>query len=98
MASYRSVDYKAAGGKLVRVRLQEDKGKIRSLRLSGDFFLVPEESLVKLEKMLIGVQLQEPELQQLVDRFFETSRIQTLGVTRDDLVKALLTAEEVPDG
>ena len=97
MVSSRSADYKAPGGKLVRVRLKVEKGKIRSLHLSGDFFLVPEESLGKLEKILLGVQLQESELHQSIDHFFETARVQALGVSRDDLVKALLAAEEVSD-
>jgi hypothetical protein len=48
----RSADYKAPGGKLVRVRLKEEQGQIRSVKITGDFFLVPEESLGKLEKML----------------------------------------------
>ena len=97
MATLRSADYKAPEGKLVRVRLTEENGEILSLRLSGDFFLVPEENLGKLEKMLIGAPLREPELQMLVDRFFNATRVQSLGVTRVDLVKALLAAREGPD-
>ncbi len=89
-----SVDYKAPGGKLVRVRLNEENGRIRSLRLSGDFFLVPEENLGKLEELLIGAPLREPELQRLVDRFFKDAQVQTLGVTTDDLVRALLATRE----
>ena len=90
----RSADYKAPGGKLVRVRLKEEKGQIRSVKITGDFFLVPEESLGKLEKMLEDVPLREPELRLLVDRFFRGTGAQGLGVAPDDFVKAILSAKE----
>ncbi len=97
MVSSRSADYKAPGGKLVRVRLKEEKGKILSLRLSGDFFLVPEEKLGELEKILEDAPLRESELQKLIERFFKAAQVQTLGVTPDDLVRALLSAQEISD-
>ena len=90
----RSADYKAPGGKLVRVRLREEQGEIRSVKITGDFFLIPEESLGKLEKMLEDVPLREQELRLLVDRFFQATRAQGLGVSSDDFVKAILSARE----
>jgi lipoate-protein ligase A len=90
----RSADYKAPGGKLVRVRLKEEKGLIQSIEITGDFFLVPEESLGKLEKMLEDVPLREQELRLLVDRFFQATRAQGLGVSSDDFVRAILSAKE----
>ena len=90
----RSTDYKALGGKLVRVRLREEQGLIRSVKITGDFFLVPEESLGKLEKMLEDVPLREAELRLLVDRFFRGTGAQGLGVSSDDFVKAILSAKE----
>ncbi len=94
MDRLRSADYKAPGGKLVRVRLNEEGGLIKSVQITGDFFLVPEESLGKLEKMLEDVPLREQELRLLVDRFFQATRAQGLGVSSDDFVKAILSAKE----
>ena len=93
MRSFRSADYKAPGGKLVRVRLEEENDEIRSIRISGDFFLVPEENLAKLEKMLVGVPLRESELKMLVRRFFNATRSKGLGVSPEDFVQALLSAK-----
>jgi len=90
----KSADYKAPRGKLVRIRLKEDQGQIRSVKITGDFFLIPEESLRKLEKMLEDVPLREPELRLLVDRFFRGTGAQGLGVSSDDFVKAILSAKE----
>ena len=94
--SERSSDYKAPGGKLVRVRLREEQGQIRSVKITGDFFLIPEEALGKLEKMLEDVPLREAELHLLVDRFFRATGAQSVGVSKDDFVKAILSAQEAP--
>jgi hypothetical protein len=86
----RSADYKASGGKLVRIRLREEHGLIRAIKITGDFFLIPG----KLEKMLEDAPLREPELRLLVDRFFRGTGAQGLGVSSDDFVKAILSAKE----
>ncbi|HYY91450.1 MAG TPA: lipoate protein ligase C-terminal domain-containing protein [Candidatus Dormibacteraeota bacterium] len=89
-----SSDYKAPGGKMLRVRLMENAGRIESAKISGDFFLIPEESLSKLEKMLEDARLDEKELKLLVDRFFRGTNAQGLGVSPDDFVKAILSTKE----
>lgn len=91
----RSADYKVSGGKLLRIRLREEAGRIQSVSITGDFFLIPEESLVKLEKMLQDAPLRYQELRLLVDRFFRGTDAQGLGVSSDDFVKAILAAKEV---
>ena len=87
-----SYDYKAPGGKMLRIRIREKDGRIESAKISGDFFLIPEESLSKLEKMLEDARLDEKELGLLVDRFFRGTKAQGLGVSPDDFVKAILSA------
>ena len=94
MENLRTSDFKAPGGKLVRIRLREEKGLIHSIKITGDFFLVPEESLGRLETMLVDAPLREGELHVLVDRFFRATKAQGLGASSDDLVKAILSAKE----
>ena len=88
-----SSDYKAPGGKMLRVRIIEKDGRIESAKISGDFFLIPEEGLSKLEKMLEDARLDEKELGLLVDRFFRGTRAQGLGVSPADFVKAIIAAK-----
>jgi hypothetical protein len=88
-----SADYKAPGGKMLRVRLTEKDGRIETVKISGDFFLIPEESLPKLEKMLVDTRLDETELKLLIDRFFRGTNAQGLGVSPDDFVKAVLATK-----
>jgi len=73
--------------------LREADGRIESAKISGDFFLIPEDSLSKLEMMLEDVPLKEKELKLLVDRFFRGTSAQGLGVSPDDFVKAILAAK-----
>lgn len=80
---------------MLRVRLKEKDGRIESVKLSGDFFLIPEESLPKLEKMLEDVRVDEKELKLLIDRFFRGTNAHGLGVSPDDFVKAILAAKTV---
>lgn len=95
-ANVLAADYKAPGGKLLRIRLKEEQGIIQSAKISGDFFLVPEESLSKLEKMLEDVPLREAELKLLVDRFFRGTGAEGVGVSPEDFVKAILSTRLVP--
>jgi Bacterial lipoate protein ligase C-terminus len=87
-------DYKALGGKMLRIRLTEKQGRIESAKISGDFFLIPEDSLPKLEKMLEDARLDENELRLLVDRFFRGTSAKGLGVSPDDFVKAILATRK----
>ena len=73
--------------------MKEADGRIESAKISGDFFLIPEDSLPKLEMMLEEVPLREKELKLLVDRFFRGTSAQGLGVSPEDFVKAILAAK-----
>lgn len=88
-------DYKGPGGKLIRIRLGEERDQIRSIKITGDFFLVPEESLGKLETMLVDAPIREAELRVLVDRFFRATRAQAIGASTEDFVNAILLAREI---
>ncbi len=92
-----AADYKAPSGKLLRIRLREEHGIIRSVKITGDFFLIPEDCLLKLEKMLEDVPMREAELKLLVDRFFRGTGAQGLGITPEDLVRAILSTMRVVD-
>jgi lipoate-protein ligase A len=46
---------KVKGGKLVRVKLEHDEGSVRSVQITGDFFLHPEDALEQMEETLIGL-------------------------------------------
>lgn len=48
-------EYKTPGGKLVRVDVEVDAGKLNDVVVSGDFFLYPEEALEEITAALHGL-------------------------------------------
>lgn len=53
-------EYKVPGGKLVVVDYEVTDGRLRDVRLSGDFFLEPPEGLRALDQALEGADADSP--------------------------------------
>ncbi|MEJ5311315.1 MAG: lipoate protein ligase C-terminal domain-containing protein [Anaerolineae bacterium] len=93
-ADVRCGDYKAIGGKLLRVRMsvtEDNPPVIQTLRITGDFFMHPEEAIEDLEQLLTGAPLEETVLRECVQTFF-AGDVQVVGADVDDFVTALLKA------
>lgn len=89
-----SADYKAIGGKLLRVRMtvtEDNPPVIQTIRITGDFFMHPEEAIEDLEQLLTGVSLDKTTLRARVKTFFDGD-VQVVGADVDDFVTALLKA------
>lgn len=63
MAQNLHGEYKVPGGKLVVVDLVVDGDIIRSARISGDFFLEPDDALERINGALSGLTVKAPALQ-----------------------------------
>lgn len=87
------VDHKAR--KLIRVRAELSGDKILDLMLSGDFFMMPEESLSKLEANLKGATLNREEILNRVSEFYEKSEAQTPGIAPEDFTEAVMKLREI---
>jgi lipoate-protein ligase A len=55
----RTAQRKVKGGKLVRVKVDDDGSRITRVSITGDFFVYPEEGLLSLEEGLAGTPLGE---------------------------------------
>ena len=60
-------EHKAKKG-LIRIEFDEDNGVARHVRITGDFFVHPEETVHELEEALEGHRIEE--LEHLMDEFF----------------------------
>jgi hypothetical protein len=97
-----SADYKAEGGKLLRVQLHVvgDPGRppgiaptIRWIKITGDFFMHPEEAIEQLEAMLTDVPYTEEAVRTKVQAFFDPpSGVQVIGAGVDDFVHVMMAA------
>ncbi len=48
-------DYKVPGGKLLRIEVEVEAGRLRRARVAGDFFAHPEEAFEAAEAALAGL-------------------------------------------
>lgn len=86
--------YKVPNGKLLKIFLDESRGQIVNIRITGDFFVHPEESIEKLEDALIGSQLEEEFLANKINNFLKLSPTTLFGLDVPSLVSTILTAHK----
>ncbi len=88
-----SADYKVVGGKLLRVRLSlGDDGEcqtIRSITITGDFFMHPEDAIETLEQALTGVTFQKNSVHHAVNVFF-AGGVEVIGAGPADFVHVIM--------
>ncbi len=87
----RSV-FKVPGGKLVKVELAVSGQSIAHVRITGDFFLHPEDTILDIERDLQGVPLDHGAIRSQVERTLEKKGAQFIGATPDALARAVLMA------
>lgn len=86
--------YKVKGGKLIKVQLSERDGKIEKIKITGDFFLHPEDFIEDVEKTLIGKPLEESYLADFIKELMNKKRVILLGASPTDLAKCITMAGE----
>ena len=80
--------YRAPKG-LIRVEAEVENNTILDIKITGDFFMVPEEALLLLEKHLRGVELDRKLLSNTIDTFYLMG-IDTPMLGREDMINAIL--------
>lgn len=83
-------EYKIPGGKLLACALETDGGVITKLKISGDFFMHPEDSIINLEKAILGSTLTD--YPDNIRGFFKKNTVTLLGVAQDDFVNVIRLA------
>jgi lipoate-protein ligase A len=84
--------YKVEGGKLVKVQLRFEADKIKKVKITGDFFLHPEELIDELEKTLEGSRVNEKLLTNYITAFIKKHDAVLLGATPEDFAKCIMMA------
>lgn len=83
-----STMYKAEKG-LIKISAEVVGNTIERIRITGDFFMIPEEALLQLEISLSGTMIESRSVVEVLDRFYATGVI-TPSMTKEDLVKAIM--------
>ena len=84
--------YKA--NKMIRVTMEIISNKIIDVLISGDFFMVPEMMMQRLEKELIGVELNYDDILKKVKKFYQNFEVQSPGIVPDDFAHAIMRTVE----
>ncbi len=92
----RCAIYKVPDGKLLKVFLDTDGTTIRALKITGDFFMHPEEKITALEAALTGHALNEAMLQTTIGDFLSQNAIELFGADAASLAKTILMAAQPP--
>ena len=86
--------YKVPDGKLLKVFLESEEDQIKTIKITGDFFVYPEEKIEELESILIDERLDEQYLQEVIQAFTEKEEVEFFGVDVESLVKVILMCTE----
>ncbi len=88
----KRAEYKIPGGKLLSAELAVEGGRMVGVKITGDFFMHPETSIIELEKALDGAPAAA--LEDTVKRFFRENDVTLFGVQAGDFVKVVKMALE----
>ncbi len=88
-----SATRKVPGGKLLRIDVQGEE-RIKTVKLTGDFFLHPEEVLDKIISVLTGqpIPVNAAQTVGLVEAVLAENQAQLIGISAEDIVQTLLEA------
>ena len=84
--------YKVEGGKLIKVQLEIEDNKIKKVKITGDFFLHPEELIDEMEKAVEGVVLHEQVLADRIRAFIVKNKAVLLGASPEDFARCIVMA------
>lgn len=85
--------YKVPQGKMLRVTLDFDE-KINSVRLTGDFFIYPEEENESIEKSVSGMEFDRAKLIAVIENTIKNRKIELFGLNAEAIVEGIYLAKE----
>jgi lipoate-protein ligase A len=84
--------YKVPNGKLLKITLEYNKEKnlINILKITGDFFAYPEESIELIENKLKNSHLKRDELIEKINSIVKNNQIEFIGINAEGLADGIL--------
>jgi lipoate-protein ligase A len=88
------VQEKLPGGKLLCVDVEFTEGHIRKIRITGDFFLHPEETIERIEESLVGMKA-DGRLDVMILSALAKNRARLIGAAPEDIERLIKKAAKV---
>jgi hypothetical protein len=85
-------NYKVPDGKLVKVKLLASSGKIDDVKILGDFFLHPEDTILSIEEALVNSNLDEKSIEREIEFILKKQEATLIGATPADFAKTIMMA------
>jgi lipoate-protein ligase A len=85
----KQILYKVPNGKLLRIFIDKDDQKIIDVKITGDFFVYPEEKISLIEDVIRGKSLDKEQLMKDIDEVVAKESIELFGVNAEGIVTAL---------
>lgn len=89
-----SATYKVDGG-TIRVSIEEKDGRIKAIKITGDFEILPEDALHHIEEALIYSKTKGREILTHLKMEYSRLKIKSPGVTPDDIERAIKLALDI---
>lgn len=85
--------YKVPDGKLLKISLEFDD-RIKKVKLTGDYFLYPEEENESIEKCLVGKEFNRENLVNEIKKVVQERKVELFGLNPEAIVEAIFLAKE----
>ncbi len=72
-------EYKVPGGKLIRIRMELEDEVIKRIKITGDFFIYPEETIERLEEELTGQRIISTDFVELISHLITRMNAEIAG-------------------
>ena len=88
---YKSI-YKVPNGKLLKISLESDEKNnyIESIKITGDFFAYPEETIEVMENELKNISLNRVRLLEKINSIIKKYNIEFIGLSAESLTEGIL--------
>jgi formylmethanofuran dehydrogenase subunit E len=88
----KNASHKVPDGKMVKVQIEEDEGKVAGVEIRGDFFIEPPEKLEALEKSIEGLEI-DSEAEE-IEKAVEEVEAKLIGFSSADVATVFRKAVE----
>jgi len=84
--------YKVPRGKLLKISVEYDEQNnvIKDIRITGDFFVYPEEAVELMEREIHGTVIEKQQLLRKVQSIISDHHIEFIGLDAEGLVQGIL--------
>lgn len=85
----KRIEFKVPGGKLLAAETEVEDGLLSKVKITGDFFMHPEEAIEDFEQLLLGIPIDADEIEDAVKKFFRDRTIDLIGASPADFIHVL---------